>query len=231
MNRHLPFAAVLVLVLSVSAAPGRSDSKVTAPQPSDQGLVRTANLIYGKNKTSVCYANNFLTQITKETNVRAHPQFQPVKLESNEIYNFPFSVMTGEGRFNLTEAQRQNLRNYLLHGGFIVASAGCSSKPWNASFQAEIGQVFPNTKLTRLSAEHPVFHTVYGITSSRYKKGSAKLPHLEGLEVDGKIVLVWSPDGLNDTGNAGGNCCCCGGNEIKLAKKVNVNLLAYALTH
>ena len=51
------------------------------------------------------------------------------------------------------------------------------------------------------------------------------------LEIDGKIVLIFSKDGLNDTGKVGGNCCCCGGNEIKNARQINVNLLAYTLTH
>ena len=228
---HLFLATVLFSVVSVSGAPETSDSKTSASRSTEPERVRAAALNYGNNKTSTCYANHFLSQITKETNIRAHPEFQPVKLESNDIYNFPFSVMTGEGRFTLTDAQRQNMRNYLLRGGFIVASASCSSKPWIASFQTEIRRVFPDTKFEKLRVEHPVFHTVYDITYSRYTRGNAKLPHLEGLEVNGKIVLVWSPDGLNDTGNAGGNCCCCGGNEIKSAKKVNANLLAYALTH
>jgi hypothetical protein len=72
---------------------------------------------------------------------------------------------------------------------------------------------------------------VYDIASSRYKSGENKLPDLYGLELDGRIVLIWSPDGLNDTANAGPNCCCCGGNEVKAAKMINVNLLSYALTH
>jgi len=41
-------------------------------------------------------------------------------------------------------------------------------------------------------------------------------------------VLIYSPDGLNDTGTMHG-CCCCGGNEIKNSQKVNANILAYAL--
>jgi hypothetical protein len=59
-------------------------------------------------------------------------------------------------------------------------------------------------------------------------RGDAKL---KGLEIDGKIVAVFSSDGLNDTANAGGKCCCCGGAEIQNARQMNVNLLAYALTH
>jgi hypothetical protein len=58
---------------------------------------------------------------------------------------------------------------------------------------------------------------------------------LEGLEIDGKIVMVYSPEGLNDTANAnksgGKNCCCCGGNEVKNSQQINVNIFTYALTH
>ena len=54
---------------------------------------------------------------------------------------------------------------------------------------------------------------------------------LEGLTIDGRVVMVYSADGLNDTANAGGNCCCCGGNEVLNARQVNVNLLVYAVTH
>ena len=123
------------------------------------------------------------------------------------------------------------MRTYLLGGGFIVASASCSSKPWNDSLGRELEKIFPKLKLKKLGAKHPVFHTVYDIASSKYKRGGSKLPELRGLEVDGKIVLIWSPDGLNDSKNSGPKCCCCGGNEVKAAQKINVNILSYALTH
>ncbi len=47
----------------------------------------------------------------------------------------------------------------------------------------------------------------------------------------GRLAAVFSPFGLNDTGNAGGGCCCCGGNELKNAKQINANIVAYALIH
>ncbi|MEJ2170281.1 MAG: hypothetical protein P8X90_32675, partial [Desulfobacterales bacterium] len=52
--------------------------------------------------------------------------------------------------------------------------------------------------------------------------------HLEGLSMGGKLVLVYSPDGLNDTSTMHG-CCCCGGNEILNSRDVNVNVITYAL--
>ena len=222
--RPFPRLWPVMLVLLAATAP-------LAAQDDEAGLVRCANLIYGENKTSVCFSDEFLVQIQKDTNIRTHRRFSPVKLGSDELFDYPFSVMTGEGSFTLTQTQRDNMRDYLSLGGFIVASAGCSSKTWNESFKSEMQKIFPDAEMTRLKADHPVFHTVYDITKSKYKSGANQLPELHGLELDGRIVMIWSPDGLNDTGNAGPSCCCCGGNEVKSAKIMNVNLLSYALTH
>jgi len=194
-------------------------------------VIRCANLVYGPNKTSVCFSNAFLKQINRDSNIETLPRFIAVGLDSAELYKYPFAVMTGEGDFQLTEAQRQNMREYLIQGGFIIASAGCSSEPWNASFEREIKEVFPEIKMQHLESDHPVFHTIYDVSRSKYQSGKSHLPDLRGFELDGKISLIWSPDGLNDTGNVGPDCCCCGGNEIKSAKQLNVNILAYALTH
>lgn len=202
-----------------------------ADEPAEPGAVQCANLVYANGKTSTCFANDFLNQIEQDTNVRTVKQFAPVNLESADLFNHPFAVWTGDGNFTLTQSQRDNLKDYLLSGGFIVASASCSSSKWNQSFEAEMKAIFPDRAMKTLDGDHPVFHTVYDITSSKYKSGEVKLPRLDGLEVDGKIVLIWSPDGLNDTAKAGPSCCCCGGNEVKSAKLINVNLLAYALTH
>ena len=155
--------------------------------------------------------------------------FCPVKLGGKELFEYPFAVMTGEGAFTLTPPQRQNLRNYVMRGGFLVASAGCSSSAWDASFRAEMRKTFPKMKLKKLPMSHPIFHTVYDVQKLRTK--SPTNAYLEALEIDGKIALVYSHEGLNDTQNAGPGCCCCGGNEILNSREVNANLLAYALTH
>ena len=219
-------------LLCLTAYAARTAPKSAEPEPeAEPGVVRCANLTYGANKTSKCFSDKFLEQAAKDTNIRTHRRFIPAKLDSRDLYQYPFAIMTGEGKFKLTDPQRRNMQRYLSRGGFIVASAGCSSPQWNKSFRSEIKQVFPDLTLKRLQATHPVFHSVYDITTSKHKRGRSRLPHLEGLKLDGRLVLVYSPEGLNDTGNAGKNCCCCGGNEVKDAKRLNVNLLAYALTH
>jgi len=220
---------------TIAARRDEGDSKRSSDGPGDSaaiegGVVDCANLIYGRHKTSVCFSHDFLIHAEKISNIRTTRRFTPVEMDSQELYLHPFAIMTGEGRFKLTDAQRDNLRGYLLAGGFVVASGGCSNYLWNQSFHDEIERVFPNIKLKRLPMTHPVFHTIYDIDFLTAKKSGSN-PYLEALIIDGRIVLVYSKDGLNDTANAGPNCCCCGGNEIRNARQVNVNLLAYALTH
>jgi hypothetical protein len=217
----LLLALTVTFVIGTTFAVSDSDSEI--------GRVQCANLVYAKNKSSVCYSPEFLKEIGKKTNITTNETFTSVRLDSAELYMHPFAVMTGEGSFRLTEDDRENLREYMTGGGFLVASAGCSSRDWSDSFKREIAKVFPDVELKKLELDHPIFHTVYDIDRLKLKRGSRQ--HLEGIEIDGKIVCVFSSDGLNDTGKAGGNCCCCGGDEIKNAREVNVNLLVYALTH
>jgi hypothetical protein len=187
-------------------------------------------LIYGNGKTSVCFSSEFLKQLSRESNIQADTNLHPIQMESSDLYEFPFAVMTGEGSFQLTTAQRDAMRNYLTQGGFIIASAGCSNPSWAKSFRYELAQVFPELKLERLDTSHPIFHCLYEIPRLDLGKSSGQA-HLEGLEIDGKIVLVFSSDGLNDSSKVSDDCCCCGGNEIKNSRLVNCNLLAYTLTH
>lgn len=53
---------------------------------------------------------------------------------------------------------------------------------------------------------------------------------VEGLEINGRLVMVYSKDGLNDVSNAKG-CCCCGGNMIVESVAVNVNVFTYSLLY
>ena len=224
-------AAALALLGQSDAAskPGLLDSAASLGV-FESGVVYCANLVYAEKKTSVCYADHFLKQIEKETHVRTSKRFTPVKLESEKLYGYPFAMMTGQGKFKLTPTQRQSLRNYLSRGGFLVASAGCSSEQWAISFEQQIKQVFPKLKMIEIGESHPIFRTVYDIKALGTKRAGPK-PKLKGLEIEGKLALVYSKDGLNDTAKAGDNCCCCGGNEVKNARQINVNLMAYALTH
>jgi hypothetical protein len=197
----------------------------SANEPAGES-VECANLIYAGTKSSVCFSEVFLSTVASETSINTSRKFKPVKLAEKEVFHFPFAVITGEGAFTLTDDERKNLKQYLEKGGFLLASAGCSSQEWGDSFAHEVEALFPNQKLAEAPMDHPIFRTVFPVTQLDMSHGG--VAKLYGLTLNGKIVLVYSPDGLNDTGTMHG-CCCCGGNEIKNSQKVNANILAYAL--
>jgi len=193
---------------------------------SGSDAVECANVIYAGTKSSVCFSEEFLSAVASETSISTSRKFRPVKLGERELFRFPFAVMTGEGTFALTEDERRNLKQYLEKGGFLLASAGCSSREWGESFVRELQLVFPDNKLADVPGDHPIFRTVYDIKQLDMSHGGEG--KLQGLTLGGKIVVIYSSDGLNDTATMHG-CCCCGGNEIKNSQKVNANVLVYAL--
>lgn len=215
----VPFVPSLALALFLLAPPARAA----------EGAVQCANLIYGGVNTSRCFSDEFLSGVQRGTSIATERRFKSVKLGSDELFRFPFVVMTGESDFRLTKQERENLKRYLTSGGFLLASAGCSSKEWDKAFRREIRLALEDKKLDPIPMTHPLFQTVKEITTLELRHAAEK-PQLEGMEHDGKIVLVYSPHGLNDTAHTEG-CCCCGGNEIVNSMDVNVNILVYALLH
>jgi len=99
---------------------------------------------------------------------------------------------------------------------------------WDKAFRKELKLCFPDLTLAKIPANHAIFSTVHSIPRLTEKHGKAV--YLEGLELNGRLVLVYSKEGLNDVANAKG-CCCCGGNEIADPAKVNVNIFTYAVLY
>ncbi len=210
---------------------GASDGMIPDPKQSGgepDGVVQVANLVYAGVRSSRCFSDHFLIRAEKETAISTSRRFHAVKLASDDLYEFPMVIMTGEGAFQLPESERQSLRRYVERGGFLLASAGCSSEEWNRSFRTEMSTIFPEHPLTPLGMDHPIFHTVYDVAELKTKHGSPR--PIEGISISGRIGVLFSHDGLNDTQHTQG-CCCCGGNEILNAEQINVNVLAYSLTY
>ena len=191
-------------------------------------MIQVANLVYAGSKSSECFADHFLIRAENESTISTSRRFHAVKLSSTEIYDYPLLIMTGEGEFVLNDSERTNLLAYLKRGGFLLASAGCSSTQWDRSFRREISNLFDGSPLEKLEMTHPIFHTVNDIEKLTAKHGEPK--PLEGVSLGDRLAVLYSQDGLNDTSHSQG-CCCCGGNEITNAELINVNILAYTVSY
>lgn len=246
-NSHGLFRIAGLLALLVSLVGGvllaAGDEPATQPAPlarsgdipeprqpggEPDGIVQVANLIYAGTKSSTCFSDHFLIDAEKASAISTSRRFHAVKLSSEELFEFPLVIMTGEGGFDLPDVERHNLRKFVEQGGLLLASAGCSSPDWDKSFRAEMAQIFSGNQLKALPMSHPLFHTVYDVAQLN---GLHQTPRpLEAISIGDRVGVIYSVDGLNDTSHTTG-CCCCGGNEITNCNQINVNILAYALLY
>lgn len=230
MTRIILILSATALTLAALIATPAAQARRPEPGRVSEGLVRVAMLTYGtERKTSVCFADHFLRQVALETEINVDRAFTSIDLASEELFAFPFAVMTGEGAFELTDEEVANARRFLTSGGFLLASSGCSNSAWNASMKRALERILPDAQLNEIDLSHEVFHTIYDIKRLDAKRRSSN-PEIFAIEIDSRLRVIYSPEGLNDTQNAGGGCCCCGGNEIRNAADINANILAYALT-
>lgn len=195
--------------------------------------VRVAHLVYGEaEQSTVCFSAGYLTVLDRNTTLQVDRLPARVPLGDDRVFDFPFAVMSGEGDFSLTEHEIETLRTWLETGGFLLASAGCSDPQWDAAFRREFARVYAaeTYPLVEVGADHEVFRVVFDIAGLQTRQ-PGEPARLEGLSLDGRLCVLYSPQGLNDSGNAGGGCCCCGGSEIRHAKYLNANALAYTLLH
>jgi hypothetical protein len=221
-------AGALLCLFAVSSLSQPTAVAPTKPVRSDLTLLQSGNLIYAGNKSSVCFADNFLADVAAQTNLKVNKTFCPVRLDVDALFDYPFCVMSGNENFSLTQKERQQLRKYLTQGGFLLVSPGCSDEKWDKSFRQEIKVCFPEFTLQKIPLTHPIFSIVNPIPRLTEKHGQAV--SLEGLDINGRLVLVYSKEGLNDVEHASG-CCCCGGNEIQNPARVNVNVFTYAVLY
>jgi hypothetical protein len=194
----------------------------------DLTRLQCGNLIYAGNKSSVCFSDKFLSDVERQTSLKVGKNFCPVRLDADGLFDYPFCVFSGNDSFTLTQKERENLRKYLSNGGFLLASPGCSDEKWDEAFRKEMRLCFPDNRLAKIPMSHPLFSVVNRLSRLVDKHGSPVM--LEGLEMNGRLVVIYSKEGLNDVAHAEG-CCCCGGNEIADPAKVNVNIFTYALLY
>lgn len=108
---------------------------------------------------------NFLRGVSRLTNVRVMSDPIVLRLDDEEIFDYPFLYMLEVGQgggISLTPGEITNLREYLLRGGFLLIDDFWGQREWD-NFQAAFSQVFPDRAITELQPDHEIFHVYYDI--------------------------------------------------------------------
>ena len=65
---------------------------------------------------------NLLQFIGEHTNIKVKPDYIYVDIKSDDIFSYPFLFLTGHGNIIFNAEETENLRNYLISGGFLHIS-------------------------------------------------------------------------------------------------------------
>lgn len=83
-------------------------------------------------------------------------------LDDPEIFKYPWAYLCEVGFWYPTDEEAENLRNYLLKGGFLVVDDFIMD--WQLeNFKEQMARVLPGYSLVELDASHPIFDSFFHI--------------------------------------------------------------------
>ncbi len=142
------------------------------------------------------YANpTSLTNLIAFCNADAHmnldPAYATVDVGSSEIFNYPFLHLTGHGNVVFSNQEAQNLRNYLIAGGFLHIDDNYGLRDF---IVPQMKKVFPELEFVELPFSHPIYHQRHDFPNGLPKihEHDNKPPKGYGLIFEGRLVCFFS---------------------------------------
>ncbi|WP_242204446.1 DUF4159 domain-containing protein [Aestuariivivens insulae] len=135
--------------------------------------------------------SNLITFCNERINTKIDGKPQTVEVGSTDIFQYPFIHMTGHGNVFFSDGDAENLRNYLVSGGFLHIDDNYGMEPF---ITKELKKVFPNTDLIELPANHPIFNNAFLFKDGLPKihEHDGKRPQALGIFYEGRLVLLFT---------------------------------------
>ena len=194
-----------------------------------QGTYQLAVLKY--NGGGDYYANptalpNLITFSNQNLATNISKEVPYVEVGSQNLFLYPFIHMTGHGNVVFSPTEAENLRNYLLGGGFLHIDDNYGMDQF---IRTELKKVFPNNELVELPFNHPVFHQKFDFNGlPKIHEHDGKRPQAFGIIVDGRLVCIYTyetdlSDGWEDSQVHGDSA-----DKRRQALQMGANILMYA---
>lgn len=175
-----------------------------------------------------------LINLIKFCNENLKTNFQPeeetVEVGSEELFNYPFTFMTGHGNVIFTDQEAKNLRKYLTGGGFLHID---DNYGFDQFIRPQMKKVFPELDFVELPVNYAIYHQKYSFPTGLPKihEHDGKRPQGFGLIYKGRLVCYYTyqcdlGNGWEDLGTYPGDS-----QETRLkALRMGANLVQYIFT-
>jgi hypothetical protein len=113
-----------------------------------------------------------------------------VEAGSPELFAYPMVHMTGHGNVVFSLSEAENLRTYLMGGGFLHIDDNYGMDQF---IRTELKKVFPGNDLVELPFNHPIFHQKYDFNGlPKIHEHDGKRPQAFGIIVEGRLVCLYT---------------------------------------
>jgi hypothetical protein len=117
---------------------------------------------------------HFSLAMKRLTRLHVRSVEQPVNLDEDEEFDYPWLYAVQVGEWGLTDKQAAEMREYLLRGGFFVADDFHGAFEWEM-FEQRIKKVFPDRPIVDISDDDPIFHVIYDLNDRYQVPGAAHI--------------------------------------------------------
>jgi hypothetical protein len=123
------------------------------------------------------------------TKIKSKPR--TVEPGSPDLLSYPFVHMTGHGNVVFSDSDVNNLKNYLLAGGFLHIDDNYGMDQY---IRKEIKKIFPNNDLVEIPSNHVIFQKPFAFPNGLPKihEHDGKRPQAYGIFVASKLVLLYT---------------------------------------
>ncbi|AQS92679.1 hypothetical protein BXQ17_00715 [Polaribacter sp. BM10] len=131
----------------------------------------------------VAFANaNINTKISKNP--------QSVSVSSEDIFNFPILFMTGHGNVFFSEDDAENLRNYLISGGFLHISDNYGLDKF---IRKEMKKVFPKLEFKEIPSSHKIYNQTFKFPNGipKIHEHDKKSAQGFGIFFEGRLLVFY----------------------------------------
>lgn len=126
----------------------------------------------------------------KNIGTQIDPDEVHVELASADLFNYPYTFLTGHGNVLFSNADVDNLRLYLESGGFLHI---CDNYGMDKFIRREMKKVFPELDFTELPFTHSIYHQAYEFKTGLPKihEHDGKAPKGYGLIYKGRLICFY----------------------------------------
>lgn len=114
-----------------------------------------------------------------------------VEAASPELFNYPFVHITGHGNILFSDEEADNIRRYLLSGGFLYIDDNYGLDKF---IRPAMKKVFPALDFVELPFDHPIYQQPYLFTNGLPKihAHDGKAPQGFGLIHEGRLICYYT---------------------------------------